>query len=201
MKQIGSDASSVTADEAIIELYWQRDEAAIRETERKYREYLHTVAWNIVKDDSDCEECLNDTYLHAWNAIPPQRPQSLRAYLTKVVRSLAIDCYRRRTRQKRIPTACTVSLNELSDTLGGGVEDTFTPEAAYKASVIGRVISRYLRTLSERDLTLFVSRYYCSDTIPALAARTGMSESGIKKALLRMREGLRTQLEKEGIEL
>ena len=188
--------SAPVSDEAIIALYWNRDEAAIVETDRKYRGYLHTVAWNIVKDAPDCEECLNDTYLKTWNSIPPQRPNCLKAFLTKITRTIAIDRYRRERRQKRIPSECTLSLSELAETLCGD-----TPEAEYETALVGKIINEYLRTLSERDMCLFVSRYFCSDSLPAIAERTGMSESGVKKALLRLREGLRERLEKEGIKL
>ena len=194
MKQ--STTAAIPSDEHIIELYWKRDESAITETDRKYRGYLHTVAWNIVKDEQDCEECLNDTYLKAWNSIPPQRPSCLRAFLTKITRSVAIDRYRKEKRQKRVPTECTLSLSELADTLCGD-----SPEVEYESAVVGKVINTYLRTLSERDMCLFVSRYFCSDPIGDIAAKCGMSESGVKKALLRLREGLRGELEKEGIKL
>ena len=188
--------SGAIPDEVIIALYWKRDEAAITETDRKYRGYLHTVAWNILKDEQDCEECLNDTYLNTWNAIPPQKPNSLKAFLTKITRSIAIDRYRRERRQKRVPSECTLSLAELADTLCGD-----SAEVEYESALVGRIINDYLRELSERDMCLFVSRYFCSDSLPAIAERTGMSESGVKKALLRLREGLREKLEKEGIKL
>lgn len=184
------------SDEAIVALYWDRDETAIRETDRKYRGYLYTIACNIVQDEQDSEECLNDTYLKAWHSMPPEKPLCLKAFLVRITRSIAIDCYRRSRRQKRVPTACTLSLTELADTLCGD-----TAEVQYESAVIGRVINSYLHTLSERDMCLFVSRYFCSDTLPAIAAQAGMSESGVKKALLRLREGLRQQLEKEGITL
>ena len=194
MKQ--TNAAALPADEAIIDLYWNRDEAAITETDRKYRGYLHTVAYNILKDEQDCEECLNDTYLKTWNSIPPQRPNCLKAFLTKITRTIAIDRYRKERRQKRVPTECTLSLSELAETLCGD-----SPEVEYESALVGKVINDYLRTLSERDMCLFVSRYFCSDTLPAIAAQAGMSASGVKKALLRLREGLRQQLEKEGITL
>lgn len=186
----------IICDDEIIALYWNRDETAITETDRKYRGYLHTVAWNIVKDEQDCEECLNDTYLKTWNSIPPQSPNCLKAFLTKITRTIAIDRYRRERRQKRIPSECTVSLAELAETLCGD-----SPEVEYESAMVGQVINGYLRTLSERDMCLFVSRYFCSDPIADIAEKCGMSESGVKKALLRLREGLRKELEKEGIKL
>ena len=138
----------------------------------------------------------NDTYLKTWNSIPPQRPSCLKAFLTKITRSIAIDRYRRERRQKRVPSECTISLSELAETLCGD-----SPEAEYESALVGRIINDYLRTLSERDMCLFVSRYFCSDPLPAIAERTGMSESGVKKALNRLREGLREKLEREGIKL
>ena len=188
--------AALPSDEAIVDLYWNRDEAAIAETDRKYRGYLHTVAWNIVRDEQDCEECLNDTYLKTWNSIPPQRPNCLKAFLTKITRTIAIDRYRKERRQKRVPTECTLSLSELAETLCGD-----SAEVEYESAMVGKVINDYLRTLSERDMCLFVSRYFCSDSIADIAEKCGMSESGVKKALLRLREGLRNELEKEGIKL
>ena len=191
-----ANTAALVPDEAIIDLYWNRNEAAISETDRKYRGYLHTVAYNILKDEQDCEECLNDTYLKTWNSIPPQRPSCLKAFLTKITRSIAIDRYRRDRRQKRVPSECTLSLSELAETLCGD-----SAEVEYESAVVGQVINTYLRTLSERDMCLFVSRYFCSDSIGDIAEKCGMSESGVKKALLRLREGLRNELEKEGIKL
>ncbi len=185
------------SDEEIIDLYWARDENAIRETDRKYKGYLYTLAWNILSDSGDSEECLNDTYLRTWNAIPPTRPQFLQAFLAKITRRLAIDRRRAEERAKRIPMAATDALSELADSLASGE----TVELSYESAVIAAVINRYLRTLSDCDLDLFVSRYFHADSVPTLARRVGMSASGARKALARMREELRAYLEKEGIEL
>ncbi len=185
------------SDEEIIALYWERDENAIRETDRKYKGYLYTLAWSILADSGDCEECLNDTYLRTWNAIPPTRPLFLQAFLAKITRRLAIDRRRAEERHRRIPAAATDALSELAETLSS--EDTV--ERAYESAVIAAVMNRYLRTLSDRDLDLFVSRYFHADSVPTIARRVGMSASGVRKALGRMREDLREYLEKEGIEL
>jgi RNA polymerase sigma-70 factor (ECF subfamily) len=191
-----NEQAPLAADETIVELYWARDERAIEETDRKYGAYLMTVAHRILQSREDSEECLNDTYLKTWNSIPPQRPNCLKAFLTKITRTVAIDRYRRERRQKRIPSECTLSLSELAETLCGD-----SPEVEYESAVVGKVINTYLRTLSERDMCLFISRYFCSDPIGDIAKKCGMSESGVKKALLRLREGLRNELEKEGIRL
>ena len=109
--------AALPSDEAIIDLYWNRDEAAIAETDRKYRGYLHTVAWNIVKDEQDCEECLNDTYLSAWNTIPPERPYLLKAFLAAIIRNQSLMVGRRQKAQKRTAMSQAVSLSELEDVL------------------------------------------------------------------------------------
>ncbi len=189
--------AALLSDEEIIALYWERDENAIRETDRKYKGYLYTLAWSILADSGDCEECLNDTYLRTWNAIPPTRPLFLQAFLAKITRRLAIDRRRAEERHRRIPAAATAPLSELAETLSS--EDTV--ERAYESAVIAAVMNRYLRTLSDRDLDLFVSRYFHADSVPTIARRVGMSASGVRKALGRMREELREYLEKEGIEL
>ena len=181
-------------DADIVALYLARDEVAIEATDRIYGPYCLSVAMNILDSHPDAEECVNDTYLKTWNSIPPQRPNCLRAFLTKITRTIAIDRYRKERRQKRVPTECTLSLSELAETLCGD-----SPEVEYESALVGKVINDYLRTLSERDMCLFVSRYFCSDPIAEIAEKCGMSESGVKKALLRLREGLRTELEKEGI--
>lgn len=191
-----NEQAPLAADETIVELYWARDERAIEETDRKYGAYLMTVAHRILQSHEDSEECLNDTYLKTWNSIPPQRPNCLKAFLTKITRTIAIDRYRKERRQKRVPTECTLSLSELAETLCGD-----SPEVEYESALVGKVINDYLRTLPERDMCLFVSRYFCSDPIGDIAEKCGMSESGVKKALARLREGLREKLEKEGIKL
>ena len=183
-------------DRQILDLYWAREEQAIAETKTKYEPYCRSIAWNILYDRLDTEECLNDTYLKTWNSIPPQRPNCLKAFLTKITRTIAIDRYRKERRQKRVPTECTLSLSELAETLCGD-----SPEVEYESALVGKVINDYLRTLPERDMCLFVSRYFCSDPIGDIAEKCGMSESGVKKALARLREGLREKLEKEGIKL
>ncbi len=188
---------SPPSDEAIIALYWQRNESAITETDRKYRPYLHTIAWNILAVDEDCEECLSDTYLRTWNAIPPTRPQSLRAFLAKITRRLAIDRRRTRSRERRVPSSRHDPLDELAESLAA----SDSVEQAYESTVIAATINRFLRTLDDRDLDLFIGRYFESDTVPAIAERVGMSKSGVRKALERLRERLRRELEKEGIEL
>ena len=107
-------------DAAIVSLYWQRDEAAIQETKTKYGAYLGKVAWNILGNQEDCEESVSDTYLRAWESMPPQRPSLLSAYLAKLTRQLSIDRFRHKNRQKRQGSQYALSLTELEDCLSGG---------------------------------------------------------------------------------
>ena len=188
--------AALPSDEAIVDLYWNRDEAAIAETDRKYRGYLHTVAWNIVKDEQDCEECLNDTYLGAWNAIPPARPTALQAFLATIMRRTAIDCYKTRKRQKRVDSELTVSLSEVEEFLSDGQD-----EAEETARELGRIISEYVRSLSDRRMYIFMSRYYIARPIAEIAERLGYSESTVHKEIAAIKRGLKEKLEKEGYTL
>ena len=185
------------SDEYIIELFWQRDQSAIDKTDRKYGRYLYTVAYNLLHDPLDCEECKNSTYLGAWNAIPPDRPDVFKAYLTKIMRRISINRFKEKTRQKRVPSELTESLSEL----GLDPVDRSTPEEELEAIELGRVISRYLRGLDDRGRCVFISRYYFADPIKQIAKNFGVTESAIYKELTAIRDGLKEHLEREGFEL
>lgn len=182
------------SDESIIELYWQRDEKAIAETDLKYKSYLYTVAYNIVHDTLDCKECLNDTYLGAWNAMPPAKPNVLKAFLTTIMRRIAINRYHNKSRKNRIPSEMTVSLTELEDLL---VDDNCV-DADFDATRLGQVISDFLRTLSQRRRFIFMSRYYVADSIDTIAKELGLSKSTVNKELAAIRKSLKEKLESEG---
>lgn len=181
-------------DEMIVELFWRRDETALRETENKYKSYLGKVAYNILADIEDAREAVNEALLRAWNSIPPQRPSALRAYLSKLTRELAIDAYRAKHRKKRISSELTVSLEELGEVASGG-------DSELDLRFLGETIERYLNTLSEEARTAFVQRYYFSDTLHEIAARQNVSESKVKSMLFRVRAGLREFLIKEGYDI
>lgn len=181
-------------DEKIVALYWDRNENAIEETDFKYKKYLYTIAYNIVYDSLDCEECLNDTYLGAWNAIPPARPNVLKAFLTTITRRTAIKRYHRNLRKKAIPSEMTVSLSELEDFISGN-EDV---EEAFDAKRLGKVISDFVRSLPERRQFIFMSRYYMADPIDAIAKDLGLSRSMVNKELAAIRNTLKEKLESEG---
>ena len=178
-------------DEKIVALYWERDEKAIEETDFKYKKYLFSVAYNIVHDRLDCEECLNDTYLGAWNAIPPTKPNVLRAFLTTLIRRLAIKRYHGNL---KIASEMMVSLSELEDF----VADDGDVDSEFDAERLGRVISDFIRSLSERRQFIFMSRYYVADSIDTIASDLRLSRSMINKELAVIRIALKEKLESEG---
>ena len=184
-----SEKSSIS-DEAIIALYWNRDESAIEETDLKYKNYLYSVAYNIVHGRADCEECLNDTYLAAWNAMPPSKPNVLKAFLTTIVRRIAINRYHSNLRHSEM----TVSLSELEDFLS----DDESVDSQFDAKELGHVISDFVRRLPQRRRFIFMSRYYAADPIDTIAKELGLSRSMVNKELAAIRKALKEKLESEG---
>ncbi len=190
-------AAAIMSDEQIIALYWQRNEQAIQETDIKYKKFLLSVAYNIVYDKCDSEECLNDTYIGAWNAIPPARPAFLQAFLAAIMRRRAIDCYKARKRQKRIASELTVSLSEVEDCIAG--DDAMCLET--DAKELGRVISDFVRALTDRAMYIFMSRYYIARPIKEIAELLDCSESTVNKEIAAIKRDLKEKLEKEGYAL
>ena len=180
-------------DEDIIQLYWNREERAIEETDVKYGKYLYTIAYNIVHDHMDCEECLNDTYLGTWNQIPPTRPTIFHVFLSRITRNVAVDTYRKKSAEKRIPSELVVSLDELQHCLPDSTEreDEFIAQ-------LGGTLSSFLRNLDEQDEFLFVCRYYYSDDLGTIANMLQTSKSTVYRRLAQLREELAEILKKEG---
>lgn len=181
-------------DEAIVSLYWQRDESAIRETERKYGHYLTKIAHNVLADVEDSRESVNDTYLKAWNSMPPHRPEALSVYLGKITRQLSIDMFRKRNRKKRRASEYALSLSELEECVSGG--DVTGQDV--EMHLLGEAINTYLRQASPEARNAFLGRYYYMDSLKEVAAYMGMSESKAKSLLYRTRQGLKVYLEREG---
>ena len=184
----------VLEDEAIVDLYWSRNEMAITQTDRKYRPFLFKIAHNLLTDLYDSEDCLNDTYLAAWNRIPPARPTVLPPFLSKIVRNVAVDKYRKSNASIRIPGELISSLEELATEIP--VEES--PDTALEFQELLRILDSYLRTLSKEDRTVFLSRYYCADSLQEIARMLGVSQRTVSRRLLTMRQGLRKRLEQEG---
>ena len=181
-------------DEKIIELYWKRDEKAMEETDFKYKKYLFSIAYNVVYNRLDCEECLSDTYLGVWNAIPPTKPNALKAFLTTIIRRIAIKRYHSNLKQNVIPSEMTVSLSELEGFVAGD-EDV---GAEFDAERLGHIISDFVRSLSERRQFIFMSRYYVADPIDTIASDLSLSRSMVNKELAAIRSALKEKLESEG---
>lgn len=187
--------TTMIADEQIIELYWQRNEKALHETEGKYGKMLFRIAYNILHDRSDCEECQNDTLLAIWNCIPPTRPVVFSAFISKIMRNIATGKYRDRSRQKRIPAEMTVSLDELSEFL----HENDSPEADYVAKEIGKLISEYVRTLSDKQHYIFIGRFYFCERLEFLADELGVNVSTVQRNVENIKVGLKKHLERNGV--
>ena len=180
-------------DEEIIALYWQRSETAISETEQKYGHYLLKIANNILASREDSRESVNDTYLKAWESMPPHRPAALAAYLGRITRQNAIDVFRKRNRKRRRETEYALSLCELEECIPGGD----TPEEQADLQLLSGAISSYLAALPEEARCLFIGRYYYMDSLREAAAYCHMSEAKAKSLLYRTRQGLKAHLEQD----
>lgn len=184
-------------DSEIVDLYWERDEMAITHTQEKYDRYLTKIAWNILANAEDSRESVNDTYLAAWNSMPPHRPGVLSTYLGKITRRISIDCFRGRNRDKRRDSQYALSLEELGECVSGGN----TTEEIVNVKLLADAIGIYLRLQSPRARTAFLARYYYLDSLKEVAAACGMTESQTKSLLYRTRVGLKEYLKKEGFDL
>ena len=182
-------------DKRIVELFFQRDEQALTETRQKYSRYLHRVAHNILQNPQDAEECVNDTYLRAWNAIPPHRPSRLAVFLGKIARRLALDRYAALTADKRGGGTTADLLEEWRDCLPNADGDPTDDMAVRDA------LSRFLRQLPAERRRIFIRRYWYGDPIHDIATAYHSTVSRIKMTLSRTRGELKTFLEKEGIAL
>jgi RNA polymerase sigma-70 factor (ECF subfamily) len=181
-------------DDAIVSLYWERDEAAISETAKKYGKYLSKIAYNVLSDLEDTEECVNDTYMKAWNSMPPNRPGVLSTFLGKITRQAAIDIFRKKNSEKRRSSQFALSLSELEECVSAGD----VTEQNVEIKELSASISNFLRTLSPEASGVFIGRYYFMDSIQDIAANFGMSQPKVKSMLHRTRIALKNHLEQEG---
>lgn len=181
-------------DERIVELYWERSEKAIEETQIKYGGYCHAIAIRILNSHEDAEECVNDTYLAAWESMPPHRPKILSAFLGKLTRRISIDKWRRSNAGKRGGGEMVLALEELGECIPGGE----LPEDALHARELTLALNRFLASLPQEERGVFVGRYWHMLSVAELAARFGFGVEKVKSMLLRTRKKLRIFLEKEG---
>ena len=184
-------------DAKIVQLYFDRDKQAITETATKYGNYCTSIAKNILGNREDTEECVNDTYLNTWNAIPPNRPKKLSAFLGKIVRNLAFNRYKHNTAAKRGAGELPAVLDEL----GECVSDREDVEEAYDYTELVADINVFLSTLPTKKRNIFVRRYWYADSVSKIAARYNMSCFAVSMMLKRLRNKLRNYLTERGYEL
>ncbi len=182
-------------DKRIIELYWQRDQSAIAHTADKYGTGCSRIAMNILDDRRDAEECVSDTWLRAWNSIPPQRPEFFFAWLSRITRNLSLNRLSANRASKRYSGQAAIALHELEECVSGS-DLTDSDDG-----VITEAINEFLRTSPPRNRRLFILRYWQLEPVASIAAQCGMSPSNVTTVLCRMRKQLRLHLEQKGIDL
>ena len=182
-------------DHAIIELYWERSEDAISKTAAKYGGYCYTIAYNILSNNEDAEESVNDTWLAAWNTMPPRRPKLLAAFLGKMTRYISLDRWKNRTARKRGGGEVPLVLEELEECISG--EDSVEKE--YLQKEFAKSLNQFVENLPDVERKVFLCRYWYMDSIETIAERFGFSESKVASMLHRTRGKLRKMLEQEGI--
>ncbi len=184
-------------DNEIINLYWEREETAITESENKYGSYCHTISYNILHNDEDAEECVNDTWLGAWKSMPPQRPERLSTFLGKITRNLSLNRFKKYTAEKRGMGQTELVLSELEDCIPGET----SVEQIVDELVLVKSINDFLYAQPEQKRNIFIRRYWYLFSIKDIAAVYNMSESKVASLLFRMRNELKRHLEMEGIQL
>lgn len=184
-------------DTEIMDLYWARDERAIHETQHRYGRYCYSIAYNILKDREDSDECVNDTWLRAWNVIPPRRPDRLELFLGTITRNLSFDKWKGKHAMKRGSGGVTVALDELVEC----VPDRHNTEEEVEAAELERLINSFLHSLPERECNVFLRRYWYVEEYSEIAKRYGIKLNTVKTILFRTRARLKDFLEKEGVTL
>lgn len=180
-------------DEEIIALFWQRSEIAISETDHAYGRYFHSVAFGILRNDEDAKETVNDTYLKAWNIIPPQRPNHLKAFLGRITRQLSINRLEHNSAKKRAGSQYQLALDELSECIAQSQED-FADTIALRDA-----LNQFLHSLPPEARRVFIRRYWHLHSIAEIAASFSMSESKVKSLLMRTRNKLKQHLTEGGL--
>lgn len=181
-------------DEQIVELYWQRSESALSETAVKYGDYCRYIAYNILYSREDAEECVNDTYLDAWNSMPPHRPSILSTFLGKITRRISLDRWRRKHADKRGGGEMDLVFDELEDCIADGGNT----ESAMEQQEMARIIREFLDSLPAAERRVFLRRYWYMDSIAGIALDFDFTESKTASMLYRTRQKLRAKLESEG---
>ena len=183
-------------DDRIVELLWTRSEQAIEELSSKYQRLCMQIAFGVLNDAQDAEECVNDAYLAVWNTVPPQRPNPLRAYVCRITKNLSLARYRRNSAKKR-NSQYDLALDELLDVVG----QTESVEEASDARELADALNAFLGTLDHRDRCLFVRRYWFSESVADLSLIFGMHAHAVSVRLFRIREKLKKHLDQRGISI
>ena len=176
-------------DEKIIDLFFNRSEKAIQELDIKYGKVCHKLSYNILNNKQDAEECVNDAYLGAWNAIPPTRPNPLLSYIVKIVRNISLKIYWRKEAAKRNSTY-TIAMGEIE----GCIADPNTVETEIEARELARIIEAFLDTLTAKERVIFMRRYAYADTYADIAKRVGISEKNVSVRLTLIRQKMKQYL-------
>lgn len=184
-------------DKQIIDLYWQRSEQAISETDRKYGHYCKTIAQRILMSIEDSEECVSDTWLRAWNAIPPERPSILKAFLGKITRNLSINRYEQMHAAKRGGGEYASALDEIAECVADPHVETWSADR----EVLVATLNSFLGSMKKENRIIFVKRYWYMQSVKEIAEELKIGESKVKMTLLRARNDLAERLLKEGIEV
>ena len=184
-------------DSRIIALYMERSEQAISETSGKYGKYCYAIAYGILRDVAASEECVNDTYLRAWNSIPPKCPNRLQTFLGKITRNLSLHQWEKQRAEKRGAGQVPLALDELAECVPAGND----AEQITEDLTIRNVLNRFLESLPKETRRIFVRRYWYLNSVKEIAEEYGLSESKVTVTLFRTREKLRNVLKKEGIAL
>ena len=182
-------------DAAIVDLYWQRSDQAIRETDQKYGRYCHAIAYHCIQSHEDAEECVNDTWLRAWNLMPDQRPSALAAFLGTITRNLAISRYRAKVSRKRGGGQIPLALDELSECIPSDAD----PEKSLELRELEEAVGRFMETLSQPERMVFTARYWYLAPVEEISHRMGFSAAKTTSMLHRIRGRLRTFLREEGL--
>ena len=182
-------------DQKLIQMFWERNEDAIRETDTKYRKLCFGIAFNILGNEYDAEECVNDTYMSLWTAIPPMKPRCFPAYLSRITRNISLKRYRQGSAQKR-SRMTEVSIEELEEVLPGSFS---MPDP--DAEQLGKLINDFLKTEKESTRGIFIRKYFFFDSIEEIAKRYAFSESQVKNKLSRCRKRLKDYLSERGVEI
>lgn len=190
-----TEQQEIIADEQIIELYWRREEKAIQETDKKYGQFLFRIAYNILHERLDCEECQNDTYLGVWNAIPPTRPTVFPAFITQIMRRIAINRYKEKASKKRIPSELTISMEDVNGTLHG--DDSVAVK--YEMAEVGKIINNYVRELSDRQRYIFIDRFYLAESVETIATDLSISVPTVYREIDKIKHSLKLYLERNDV--